>query len=149
MSTNQLNETTRGRRGAGHVLIAGAGIGGLCLAQGLRKAGVSVAVYELPLERANELGLSALANGSITLVMPPRGGGMFVTQYARQTDTRANASDYSDLALPDLEDHVFWALIAQRSRFGAAGGELRRMSLPSFERARLASLGIGIQCFGS
>jgi 2-polyprenyl-6-methoxyphenol hydroxylase-like FAD-dependent oxidoreductase len=29
-----------------HVVIVGAGIGGLCLAQGLHKAGVSVAVYE-------------------------------------------------------------------------------------------------------
>ena len=29
-----------------HVLIIGGGIGGLCLAQGLKKAGVSVAVYE-------------------------------------------------------------------------------------------------------
>lgn len=29
-----------------HVLIVGAGLGGLCLAQGLRQAGISVAVYE-------------------------------------------------------------------------------------------------------
>lgn len=29
-----------------HVIVIGGGIGGLCLAQGLRKAGVSVAVYE-------------------------------------------------------------------------------------------------------
>jgi 2-polyprenyl-6-methoxyphenol hydroxylase-like FAD-dependent oxidoreductase len=29
-----------------HVIVVGGGIGGLCLAQGLRRAGVSVAVYE-------------------------------------------------------------------------------------------------------
>ena len=29
-----------------HVIVAGGGIGGLCLAQGLKKAGISVAVYE-------------------------------------------------------------------------------------------------------
>jgi flavin-dependent dehydrogenase len=29
-----------------HVLIIGGGIGGLCLAQGLKRAGISVAVYE-------------------------------------------------------------------------------------------------------
>src|SRR5262249_33298305 len=29
-----------------HVLVIGGGIGGLCLAQGLKQAGVSVAVYE-------------------------------------------------------------------------------------------------------
>src|SRR5229473_7170092 len=29
-----------------HVLIIGGGIGGLCLAQGLKKSGISVAVYE-------------------------------------------------------------------------------------------------------
>src|SRR4030088_1862683 len=29
-----------------HVLIIGGGVGGLCLAQGLKKSGISVAVYE-------------------------------------------------------------------------------------------------------
>lgn len=29
-----------------HVVIIGGGLGGLCLAQGLKKAGISVAVYE-------------------------------------------------------------------------------------------------------
>jgi 2-polyprenyl-6-methoxyphenol hydroxylase-like FAD-dependent oxidoreductase len=29
-----------------HVIVTGAGTGGLCLAQGLKRAGVSVAVYE-------------------------------------------------------------------------------------------------------
>jgi 2-polyprenyl-6-methoxyphenol hydroxylase-like FAD-dependent oxidoreductase len=34
------------RAGVGHVVIIGGGIGGLALAQGLKKAGISVAVYE-------------------------------------------------------------------------------------------------------
>jgi len=29
-----------------HVIVIGGGIGGLCLAQGLKRAGMSVAVYE-------------------------------------------------------------------------------------------------------
>ena len=29
-----------------HVIVIGGGIGGLCLAQGLKRAGISVAVYE-------------------------------------------------------------------------------------------------------
>jgi salicylate hydroxylase len=38
-----------------HVIIAGGGLGGLCLAQGLKKAGVSVAVYERDLTRTDRL----------------------------------------------------------------------------------------------
>src|SRR5215469_11313118 len=36
-----------------HVIIIGGGIGGLCLAQGLRRAGISVAVYEKGPKRAD------------------------------------------------------------------------------------------------
>lgn len=38
-----------------HVLVIGGGIGGLCLAQGLKKAGVSVAVYERDRTRTDRL----------------------------------------------------------------------------------------------
>ncbi len=38
-----------------HVIIAGGGLGGLCLAQGLKKAGVSVAVYERDRTRTDRL----------------------------------------------------------------------------------------------
>src|ERR1700680_4738153 len=38
-----------------HVAIVGGGIGGLCLAQGLKKAGISVAVYERDRTRTDRL----------------------------------------------------------------------------------------------
>jgi 2-polyprenyl-6-methoxyphenol hydroxylase-like FAD-dependent oxidoreductase len=44
-SPRPINES-RERTGGLHVIVVGGGIGGLCLAQGLRGAGVSVAVYE-------------------------------------------------------------------------------------------------------
>ncbi|MEU4564291.1 FAD-dependent monooxygenase [Actinoplanes sp. NPDC023936] len=48
-----------------HVLIAGGGIGGLCLAQGLRRAGISFALYESS---------PALAQGGYRLHMNGEGG---------------------------------------------------------------------------
>lgn len=43
----QVNDTAMNTTGNGlHVLVIGGGVGGLCLANGLRQAGVSVAVYE-------------------------------------------------------------------------------------------------------
>ncbi len=38
-----------------HVLVIGGGIGGLCLAQGLKKAGISVGVYERDLSSSSRL----------------------------------------------------------------------------------------------
>jgi 2-polyprenyl-6-methoxyphenol hydroxylase-like FAD-dependent oxidoreductase len=38
-----------------HVVIIGAGTGGLCLAHGLKRAGISVAVYERDPTRADGL----------------------------------------------------------------------------------------------
>jgi 2-polyprenyl-6-methoxyphenol hydroxylase-like FAD-dependent oxidoreductase len=52
----QRTETQRkGIEMSFHVLIIGGGIGGLCLAQGLKKAGISVAVYERDRTRADRL----------------------------------------------------------------------------------------------
>jgi salicylate hydroxylase len=45
-----------------HVLIAGGGVGGLCLAQGLRKAGVSCAVYERDPELIHRAGYRLTMN---------------------------------------------------------------------------------------
>jgi salicylate hydroxylase len=38
-----------------HVIIVGGGIGGLTLAQGLKKKGISYAVYEKDMSRADRL----------------------------------------------------------------------------------------------
>jgi salicylate hydroxylase len=60
-----------------HVLIIGGGLGGLCLAQGLKKAGISVAVYErdrTPSERLQGYRISINAQGSRALFqcLPPQ-----------------------------------------------------------------------------
>lgn len=59
-----------------HVLVIGAGTGGLCLAQGLRQAGVSVAVYERDRTRSDELygyrvGISPDGNRALHDCLPP------------------------------------------------------------------------------
>jgi hypothetical protein len=63
-------ERVRPPRAPLHVLVVGGGLGGLCLAQGLTKAGLSVAVYERDLTaqvRAQGYRLSLKEEGSLAL----------------------------------------------------------------------------------
>ena len=53
-----------------HVIVIGGGIGGLCLAQGLRKAGVSVEVYEREAGQHGELGLRGELHRSLRQQLP-------------------------------------------------------------------------------
>jgi salicylate hydroxylase len=72
-----------------HVIVVGGGIGGLCLAQGLRKAGVSVAVYERDRSRTDRLarqdvrpgGAGALGYGGAEALVGKTGGDVV---YARR-----------------------------------------------------------------
>jgi 2-polyprenyl-6-methoxyphenol hydroxylase-like FAD-dependent oxidoreductase len=59
-----------------HVIIAGGGVGGLCLAQGLRKRGISVAVYERDqsTEARNQgyrLRIDEFGRGALAECLPP------------------------------------------------------------------------------
>lgn len=60
-----------------HVIVIGAGTGGLCLAQGLRQAGISVAVYERDQTRGDGLlgyrvGISPDGNRALRDCLPPK-----------------------------------------------------------------------------
>jgi 2-polyprenyl-6-methoxyphenol hydroxylase-like FAD-dependent oxidoreductase len=60
-----------------NVIIIGAGTGGLCLAQGLKRAGISVAVYERDRTRADGLqgyrvGIDADGKRALRANLPPR-----------------------------------------------------------------------------
>jgi 2-polyprenyl-6-methoxyphenol hydroxylase-like FAD-dependent oxidoreductase len=59
-----------------HVIIIGAGTGGMCLAQGLRRSGVSVAVYERHRTRTDglhgyRLGIGPTGNRALRDCLPP------------------------------------------------------------------------------
>src|SRR5690348_14690973 len=71
-----------------HVLIIGAGTGGLCLAQGLRQAGISVAVYERDRTRADGLqgyrvGIDPDGSRALHACLPPDLFATFVATVAR------------------------------------------------------------------
>ena len=60
-----------------HILIIGGGLGGLCLAQGLKKAGISVAVYERDRTQADRLQgyrihIEPRGNRALHACLPPR-----------------------------------------------------------------------------
>ncbi|TNH31471.1 FAD-dependent monooxygenase [Micromonospora orduensis] len=74
--------------GAPHVLIIGAGTGGLCLAHGLRRAGISVAVYERHRHRAEGLlgyrvGIGPTGSRALRECLPPELFATFLATCAR------------------------------------------------------------------
>ncbi|MGC4806935.1 FAD-dependent oxidoreductase [Micromonospora sp. DT233] len=73
---------------APHILIIGAGTGGLCLAQGLRRAGLDVSVHERATDRADGLlgyrvGISPTGSRALRECLPPELFDIFVVTCAR------------------------------------------------------------------
>ncbi|MFD0475609.1 FAD-dependent oxidoreductase [Nonomuraea thailandensis] len=71
-----------------HIIVIGAGTGGMCLAHGLRRAGVSVAVYERDHTRTDNLygyrvGIDSAGNRALRACLPPELFDTFVATCAR------------------------------------------------------------------
>jgi 2-polyprenyl-6-methoxyphenol hydroxylase-like FAD-dependent oxidoreductase len=71
-----------------HVIIIGAGTGGLCLAHGLKRAGISVTVYERDRTRKDGLqgyrvGISPAGSYALSQCLPPELYDLFVATCAR------------------------------------------------------------------
>jgi 2-polyprenyl-6-methoxyphenol hydroxylase-like FAD-dependent oxidoreductase len=71
-----------------HVMIIGAGTGGLCLAHGLKQAGISVSVYERDRTRKDGLqgyrvGISPAGSYALSQCLPPELYDLFVATCAR------------------------------------------------------------------
>jgi 2-polyprenyl-6-methoxyphenol hydroxylase-like FAD-dependent oxidoreductase len=71
-----------------HVMIIGAGTGGLCLAHGLKRAGISVSVYERDRTRKDGLqgyrvGISPAGSHALSQCLPPELYDLFVATCAR------------------------------------------------------------------
>jgi len=72
-----------------HVLVIGAGTGGMCLAHGLRRAGISVAVYERHRHRSDGLygyrvGIDRMGSYALHQCLPPELYQTFVATCARE-----------------------------------------------------------------
>jgi 2-polyprenyl-6-methoxyphenol hydroxylase-like FAD-dependent oxidoreductase len=73
-----------------HVIVVGGGIGGLCLAQGLRKAGVSVAVYEKgerhppsSWQQGYQIHINAAGSTALEECLPPSTKALFTAKALR------------------------------------------------------------------
>src|SRR3954462_10256990 len=75
----------------GHVIIIGAGTGGMCLAHGLKQAGISFAVYERDRTRTGgrqgyRVGINADGSRALHACLPPKLFDTFVATCANPID---------------------------------------------------------------
>ncbi|SFP83178.1 2-polyprenyl-6-methoxyphenol hydroxylase [Amycolatopsis rubida] len=101
-----------------HVIIIGAGTGGLCLAQGLKQGGVSVAVYERDRTRTDGLfgyrvGIDPDGSRALSRCLPPELFDVFVATKALTprfmnifTERRSELLRIGDWDAPEHEDPV-------------------------------------------
>ncbi|MFI6866145.1 FAD-dependent oxidoreductase [Nocardia sp. NPDC050406] len=81
-----------------HVIVIGAGLGGLCLAQGLRRAGISVAVYEQDSSantraQGHRLHIDGQGRQALAATLPPRLFGL-IAAIAGRPAAKVNGFDH-------------------------------------------------------
>jgi salicylate hydroxylase len=89
-----------------HVLIIGGGLGGLCLAQGLKKANISVAVYErdrTPDDRLQgyRIHIEAQGNRALHTCLPPH-------LFKRYVDTAGSGGNGIRFTTEQLQQLAFF-----------------------------------------
>ena len=91
-----------------NVIVIGAGLGGLCLAQGLRRAGIEVAVYERdpsPYARGQgyRIHLGPDGNAALRECLPPDTYRLYTATCGRMTDDRPVLLDQWLVSLADAD----------------------------------------------
>jgi 2-polyprenyl-6-methoxyphenol hydroxylase-like FAD-dependent oxidoreductase len=136
-----------GTSASGDVLVGADGVGSTVRRQLLPQAkvvetGLIGLSGKFPLTEQNRAEFPWLFTSRYNLIMAPRGCGMFIAPFIRpQAGASGVARDECDRLVPgllddNLPDHVFWALLARRERFGAngaigrlAGTDVQRLAL--------------------
>ncbi|HKQ68349.1 MAG TPA: NAD(P)/FAD-dependent oxidoreductase [Polyangiaceae bacterium] len=115
-----------GTSAGGDVLVGADGVGSRVRQQYLPHAtvvdtGIAAVGGKLPLDALSRRWLPEAFATRLNSVLPPSGCGMFIAQYVQKPERRRfeKGGGGLDLGLhvDDLQDHVFWAFIAKRSKY--------------------------------
>ncbi len=135
-----------GTSATGDVLVAADGVGSRVRRQYLPHAqvvdtGIVAVGGKLALDALSRKWLPEAFVTRLNNVLPPRGCGMFVAQYVRKPERIPFEEGHGALGLhvDGLEDHVFWAFVANRRKY-ASDADLRQVEGALLQRSVLTMI---------